>query len=91
MNGARLLQIIVSLAALVAVSLGMGTYTHAEFTSIHEMGTTIAPWSKTLEEFPCWFDALLCKSLSRKFLHECLSGSTGQFTCLTYTFHVSIC
>jgi hypothetical protein len=35
MNGARLLQIIASIAALVAVSLGMGTYTHADFTSIH--------------------------------------------------------
>jgi hypothetical protein len=35
MNGARLLQIIASSAALVAVSLGMGTYTHADFTSIH--------------------------------------------------------
>jgi len=35
MNRARLLQIIASIAALVAVSLGMGTYTHADFTSIH--------------------------------------------------------
>jgi hypothetical protein len=35
MNGARLLQIIASIAALVAVSLGMGTYTHADFTTIH--------------------------------------------------------
>ena len=35
MNGARLLQIIASIAALVAVSLGMGTYTHADFISIH--------------------------------------------------------
>jgi hypothetical protein len=35
MNGARLLQIIASIAALVAVSLGLGTYTHADFTNIH--------------------------------------------------------
>lgn len=35
MNAARLLQIIASIAALVAVSLGMGTYTHADFTNIH--------------------------------------------------------
>ncbi len=35
MNAARFLQIIATIAALVAVSLGMGTYTHADFTSIH--------------------------------------------------------
>jgi hypothetical protein len=35
MNAARLLQIIASISALVAVSLGMGTYTHADFTNIH--------------------------------------------------------
>jgi hypothetical protein len=35
MIAARLLQIIASVAALVAVSLGMATYTHAAFTSIH--------------------------------------------------------
>lgn len=35
MNGARISQIIASIAALVAVSLGLGTYTHADFTTIH--------------------------------------------------------
>jgi hypothetical protein len=35
MMAARLLQIIASVAALVAVALGMATYTHADFTSIH--------------------------------------------------------
>ena len=35
MNAARFLQIIASISALVAVSLGMGTYTHADFTNIH--------------------------------------------------------
>ncbi len=35
MNGARLLQIIATIAALVAVAFGMGTYTHADFTTIH--------------------------------------------------------
>ena len=35
MIAARLLQIISSVDALVAVSLGMATYTHADFTSIH--------------------------------------------------------
>ena len=35
MIAARLLQIIASVAALVTVSLGMATYTHADFTSIH--------------------------------------------------------
>ena len=34
MNAARLLQIIASLATLVAMALGMGTYTYADFTSI---------------------------------------------------------
>ena len=35
MNVARLLQIIASICALVAVSVGIGTYTHADFTNIH--------------------------------------------------------
>jgi hypothetical protein len=35
MNVARISQIIATIAALVAVSLGMGTYTHAEFTNPH--------------------------------------------------------
>lgn len=35
MNLARLLQIIATIAALGAVTLGMGTFTHADFTSIH--------------------------------------------------------
>lgn len=35
MTIARLLQIIGMLAGLVAVSLGLGTYTHADFTSMH--------------------------------------------------------
>ena len=35
MNGARISQIIASMAALVTVSLGLGTYTHANFTTIH--------------------------------------------------------
>lgn len=35
MIAARLLQIIASVATLVAVALGMATYTHADFTSIH--------------------------------------------------------
>src|SRR5215469_12739919 len=35
MIAARLLQIIASVAALVTVSLGMATYTHADFTRIH--------------------------------------------------------
>ena len=35
MNVARLVQIIAALAALVAVALGMGMYTHADLTSIH--------------------------------------------------------
>jgi len=35
MNAARLLQIIATIAALIAVSLGIGTYTHADFTTIH--------------------------------------------------------
>ena len=35
MNGTRLLQIIATVSALVAVTLGLGTYTHANFTNIH--------------------------------------------------------
>src|SRR2546430_16137680 len=35
MNGTRLLQIIATIAAVVAVAFGMGTYTHADFTNIH--------------------------------------------------------
>ncbi len=35
MNAARLLQIIATIAALIAVPLGIGTYTHADFTNIH--------------------------------------------------------
>ena len=35
MNVARTVRIIASIAALVAVALGMATYTHASFTSIH--------------------------------------------------------
>jgi len=35
MNGARISQIIASIATLVTVSLGLGTYTHANFTTIH--------------------------------------------------------
>jgi hypothetical protein len=35
MNGTRLLQIIATVSALVAVALGLGTYTHVDFTSIH--------------------------------------------------------
>ncbi len=35
MNIARPVRIIATIAALVAVALGMGTYTHADFTSIH--------------------------------------------------------
>lgn len=35
MNLARPLRIVASLAALIAVALGMGTYTHANFTDIH--------------------------------------------------------
>src|SRR5258708_33891798 len=35
MNGTRLLQIIATIAAVVAVAFGMGTYTHANFTNIH--------------------------------------------------------
>src|SRR6266404_3712138 len=35
MNGTRLLQIIATIAAVVAVAFGMGTYTHANLTNIH--------------------------------------------------------
>ncbi|MFL5664391.1 MAG: hypothetical protein ACJ8BW_24055 [Ktedonobacteraceae bacterium] len=35
MNLTRLLRIIATIAAVVAVTFGMGTYTHADFTSIH--------------------------------------------------------
>ena len=35
MNIARPLQIIATIAALVAVALGLGTYTHTDFTNIH--------------------------------------------------------
>ena len=35
MNVARPLRIIASISAVVAVALGMGTYTHANFTDIH--------------------------------------------------------
>src|SRR2546428_13863173 len=35
MNGTRLLQIIATIAAVVAVAFGMGTYTHTNFTNIH--------------------------------------------------------
>jgi hypothetical protein len=35
MNIARPIRIIASLSAAVAVALGMGTYTHANFTDIH--------------------------------------------------------
>src|SRR5258708_26957029 len=35
MNIARPIRIIATIAALVAVAFGMGTYTHADFTSIH--------------------------------------------------------
>jgi hypothetical protein len=35
MNVARLLQIIATVSTLVAVALGLGTYTHVDFTSIH--------------------------------------------------------
>ena len=35
MNVARPVRIIATISALVAVALGMGTYTHAKFTSIH--------------------------------------------------------
>lgn len=35
MNLARVLQIIATIAAVGAVTLGMGTYTHADFTSVH--------------------------------------------------------
>jgi hypothetical protein len=35
MNIARLFRIIATIAALVAVALGMGTYTLADFTTIH--------------------------------------------------------
>ena len=35
MNVARPFRIIATIAALVAVAFGMGTYTHADFTTIH--------------------------------------------------------
>src|SRR6266567_6303577 len=35
MNVARPFRIIATIAALVAVAFGMGTYTHANFTNIH--------------------------------------------------------
>ena len=35
MNIARPFRIIATIAALVAVAFGMGTYTHADFTDIH--------------------------------------------------------
>lgn len=35
MNIARPVRIIATIAALVAVAFGMGTYTHADFTTIH--------------------------------------------------------
>ena len=35
MNIARSFLIIAAIATLVAVALGMGTYTHTDFTSIH--------------------------------------------------------
>lgn len=35
MNMTRPIRIIASMSAAVAVALGMGTYTHADFTSIH--------------------------------------------------------
>lgn len=35
MNVTRPIRIIASLSAVIAVTLGMGTYTHANFTSIH--------------------------------------------------------
>ena len=35
MNVARPFRIIATIAALVAVAFGMGTYTHADFTNIH--------------------------------------------------------
>src|SRR5260370_1860028 len=35
LNGTRRLQIIATIAAVVAVAFGMGTYTHANFTNIH--------------------------------------------------------
>ncbi|MGZ6308570.1 MAG: hypothetical protein ACXWP6_19125 [Ktedonobacterales bacterium] len=35
MNVARPIRIIASISAVVAVALGMGTYTHANFTDIH--------------------------------------------------------
>src|SRR6266446_3565150 len=35
MNVARLFRIIATIAALIAVTFGMGTYTHPDLTSIH--------------------------------------------------------
>jgi len=35
MNGARPFQIVATIAALVTVAFGIGTYTHADFTTIH--------------------------------------------------------
>jgi hypothetical protein len=35
MNVARLFRIIATIAALVAVAFGIGTYSHADFTTIH--------------------------------------------------------
>ncbi len=35
MNVARLFRIIATIAALVAVAFGIGTYSHADFTNIH--------------------------------------------------------
>lgn len=35
MNLARPIRIIASISAAIAVTLGMGTYTHANFTSVH--------------------------------------------------------
>lgn len=35
MNVARPVRIVATISALVAVAFGMGTYTHANFTSIH--------------------------------------------------------
>ena len=35
MNLARPFRIIATIAALVAVAFGMGTYTHADFTTVH--------------------------------------------------------
>ena len=37
MNGTRLLQIIATVSALVAVALGLGTYTHVDFTSMEAL------------------------------------------------------